>query len=456
MKPVYYSTADFGFDRGRISNAALDVVEGLQQAGFDGYLVGGCVRDLLLGMKPKDFDVTTNATPEQVRKLFRRAHIIGRRFRLVHVRFGREVIEVATYRANPKSPERTSWLPWKKKRGGKAAVKTNEDGRLLDDNVYGTLEDDALRRDFTVNALYYDPVEEQIVDFLGGVRDVKERRLALIGKPAERFAEDPVRMLRVLRFKAKLDLDPERGLMKAVAGHRELLTGVPPARLFDEVLKLFHHAHGVASWREIRQSGFAGILFPQTVAALEEEEGDRWETLILRALENTDRRIGQGKPVIPPFLYAVLLWRPFGVVLDRLSDQNKGPYNEMIWQAGDKVFAEQCLRVAVPRRVSSPAIEIWHMQGNLERRRPRSIEPILSSKRFRAAYDFLALRAGIGEVPRETVDWWTRVQDASSGERQQMIQQLSGGDDGPGKKKKRRRRPRRRSSARRPPDQGAG
>ncbi len=454
MKPAYYSTADFGFDRNQISNAALDVVEGLQEAGYDGYLVGGCVRDLLLGMKPKDFDVTTNATPEQVRKLFRRAHIIGRRFRLVHVRYGREVIEVATYRANPNSQASKSWLPWKK-RGSKPAPKTNEDGRLLDDNVYGTLEDDAVRRDFTVNALYYDPVKEEIVDFLGGVADVRERRLSLIGKPAERFAEDPVRMLRVLRFKAKLDLKPERGLMKAVAGHRELLTGVPPARMFDEVLKLFHHAHGVASWAELRESRFADILFPQTVAVLEEADGERWETLIRTALENTDRRVGQGKPVIPPFLYAVLLWRPFSLMMEELLSQNDGPYNDKIWQAGDHVFAAQCRQVAVPRRVSSPSIEIWQMQSNLERRRPRSIDALLSSKRFRAAYDFLALRAGIGEVPGELVDWWTQIQDMGSAERQQMIQQLSGDTRGGGKKK-RRRRPRRRASTQRPPDQSAG
>ena len=438
MKPAAYSTADFGFDRDHISHAALEVVEGLQEAGYDGYLVGGCVRDLLLGMTPKDFDVTTNATPEQVRKVFRRARIIGRRFRLVHVRYGREVIEVATYRAKPEGPVRNGWLPWKGRRKTGTA-RTTDEGRLLDDNVYGSMEDDALRRDFTVNALYYDPVEEQVVDFLGGVKDINERCLRLIGKPAERFAEDPVRMLRVLRFKAKLGLLPERGLTRAVERHRELLTGVPPARLYDEVLKLFHHAHGVESWRELRESGFSDILFPQTEAALQEAEGERWESLILQALKNTDHRISQGKPVIPAFLYAVLLWRPFCKRL-ALKTEGSKPLNESIWEAGDEVFAEQCRRVAVPRRVSSPATEIWHMQGNLERRRPRSVEPLLASKRFRAAYDFLGLRTGVGELPREIFDWWSDIQSADPEKRQEMIRQLGDG----GQRKRRRRRPRKR------------
>ena len=442
MKPAFYSSADFGFGRQQISRAALEVVEGLQEAGYDGYLVGGCVRDLLLGMTPKDFDVTTNATPEQVRGIFRRARIIGRRFRLVHVRYGREVIEVATYRSKPEATVRSGWLPWKNKNKAPAARKT-DDGRLLDDNVYGSLEDDALRRDFTVNALYYDPAKEEVVDYLGGVRDINARHLRLIGKPAERFAEDPVRMLRVLRFKAKLDLVPERGLSRALTRHRDLLAGVPPARLYDEVLKLFHHAHGVASWRELRDSGFSAILFPQTETALAGEDGERWESLIVKALENTDKRISQDKPVIPAFLYAVLLWRPYCDRLAVLAEGEKA-YNECVWQAGDEVFAEQCRRVAVPRRVSSPANEIWHMQGNLERRRPRSIEPMLASKRFRAAFDFLALREGVGEVPRELVEWWAHIQDVGPAERQRAIQQLGGGDGN--RQRKRRRRPRKRPS----------
>ncbi len=452
MKPTYHSAADFGFDRHRISRAALDVVRGLQDAGYNGYLVGGCVRDLLLGMRPKDFDVTTDATPEEVRGIFRRARIIGRRFRLVHVRFGREVVEVATYRANP-AAARETWLPWKKGRR-RDAPRTTEEGRLLDDNVYGSMEDDALRRDFTVNSLYYDPLEERIVDFLGGVGDIGARRLSLIGKPAERFAEDPVRMLRVLRFKAKLDLEPDRGLMKSVVRHRSLLAGVPSARLFDEVLKLFHHSHGVASWQELRTAGFAGILFPQTVAALDAPGGDTWETLVLKALENTDRRTSRNKPVIPAFLYAVLLWRPFRIELEGMTEGRAGQ-NERIWRAGDRVFAEQCRQVSVPRRVSSQAIEIWQMQGNLELRRPRSIGPMLENKRFRAAYDFLVLRAAIGEVSEELVAWWTRIQDQGPRDRQRLIQQLPAPAPGAGRKG-RRRRPRRRPVARRVSGQGAG
>ena len=435
-----------------ISRAALDVVRGLQEAGFDGYLVGGCVRDLLLDRRPKDFDVTTNATPEQVRRIFRRARIIGRRFRLVHVRHGREVVEVATYRANP-AATRASLLPWKNSRP-RSAPRTTEEGRLLDDNVYGSMEDDALRRDFTVNAIYYDPLEERIVDFLGGVRDIRAQRLCLIGKPAERFAEDPVRMLRVVRFKAKLGLEPERGLMKAVGRHRSLLSSVPPARLFDEVLKLFHHAHGVASWEELRTSGFADILFPRTVAVLDAPGGERWETLVLRALENTDRRISQNKPVIAAFLYAVLLWRPFGLELET-AGRGAANHSEWVWQAGDRVFAEQCRQVAVPRRISSQAIEIWQLQGSLERRRPRSVQPMLDNKRFRAAYDFLLLRASIGEIPQELAAWWTRIQNLGPREREETIRQLSGTDPNPGKRG-RRRRPRRRPAVRQASGQKVG
>ncbi len=438
MKPTYYQSSEFGFDRKRISRAALEVVEELQRAGYDGYLVGGCVRDLMLGKKPKDFDVTTDANPEEVRGLFRRARIIGRRFRLVHVRFGREVIEVATYRAHPNlkksSNKKRGWLPWR-------AKPASESGRILDDNVYGNIEDDAIRRDFTANALYYDPASEQVLDFLGGVEDINSNLIRMIGEPKERFTEDPVRMLRVLRFKAKLGLEPDKKLVAAIGEHRALIAEVPSARLYEEVLKLFHHAHGVNSWHELRDSGLASYLFSQTIEAIEEESGERWEQLILQALENTDRRISQHKPVIPAFLFAVLLWRPFNQCYQAITQDNRGN-NEAIWQAGDKVFAGQSSEVAVPRRVSVPVIEIWLMQGSLERRRPRTIISLLENRRFRAAYDFLLLRSRVEDIDPALIDWWTKIQDVDEQTRRSMIDQLQSGDG-------RSKRPRKRSRSRR-------
>jgi poly(A) polymerase len=438
LKPTYYQSSEFGFDRKRISRAALEVVEELQRAGYDGYLVGGCVRDLMLGKRPKDFDVTTDANPEEVRGLFRRARIIGRRFRLVHVRFGREVIEVATYRAHPNlkksSNKKRGWLPWR-------AKTASENGRILDDNVYGTIEDDAIRRDFTANALYYDPASEQVLDFLGGVEDINSNRIRMIGEPRERFAEDPVRMLRVLRFKAKLGLEPDKKLAAAIKEHRALIAEVPSARLYEEVLKLFHHAHGVESWHELRDSGLASWLFSQTIEVIEEEGGERWEQFILQALANTDRRISQNKPVIPAFLFAVLLWRPFNSHYQAMARDKRG-YNEIVWQAGDKVFALQSSEVAVPRRVSAPAIEVWLMQGNLERRRPRTIISLLENRRFRAAYDFLLLRGKVEDIDPALIEWWTRIQDVDEQARQEMIGNLQSGD-GRSKRPRKRRKSRR-------------
>ena len=442
MKPIYYQSSEFGFDRGRISRAALKVVEILHKAGYDGYLVGGCVRDLLLGKVPKDFDVTTDAKPEEVKKLFDRARIIGRRFRLVHVRFRGETVEVATYRADPNRSKKSKWFNWSSKQKPVG-------GRITDDNVYGDIEDDSIRRDFTVNALYYDPSTERVIDYLGGVSDIENHRLKMIGDPIERFAEDPVRMLRVIRFKAKLGLLPDPSLEASIHDHRQLLAEVPPARLFDEVLKMFHHAHAVSSWKELRKIGVAELLFDQAVEILESEGGDVYEQLILHALENTDRRIAEEKPVIPAFLFAVVLWGPFMKHFKTLS-QVQSNTAQALRQAADEVFAVQCLQVSVPRRVSIPSTEIWMLQGALERRRPRSVRSVLENRRFRAAYDFLLLRARIGEIEQELVDWWTRIQDADEGARNKMIGALSPGKSSRRSRKRRSPRKRKPASGRKP------
>ncbi len=417
MTEVTYHAADLSFDRTWISDAALQVADALQAAGFDGYLVGGCVRDLLLNRRPKDFDITTNASPEQVRQLFRRARIIGRRFKIVHVRFGREIIEVATYRAKPGSA--------KARRSGNPVKQFSDSGRVVDDNVFGTIEQDARRRDFTINALYYDPNRELVVDFLGGVKDARKNTLRMIGDARERFTEDPVRILRTLRFRAKLELTLESGLEPAIADCLELIEDVPAARLFDEVLKMFHHGHARKSWDELCDHNLVEKLFPMSAAVIANASDKSTEDLIKIALENTDQRVGQGKPVIAAFLFAVLLWRPFR---DEFPDKLHGAMpSDAVWEYGDKIFARQCRRVAVPRRVSGAVMEIWEMQSWLEQRRPKTVPRVLESRRFRAGYDFLMLRQRVGEVDKELVRWWTDIQESSPERQQQLIEILRTG-----------------------------
>ena len=414
MTQVNYPAADFSFDRSWISDPALQVVAALQNAGFDGYLVGGCVRDLLLQRRPKDFDITTDASPEEVKKLFSRARIIGRRFKIVHVRFGREVIEVATYRAKPdKKSQRGNG-----RADGRQAI--SDSGRVLDDNVFGTIEQDAARRDFTINALYYDPNREMVVDFMGGVKDARKNTLRMIGEPRERFIEDPVRMLRALRFRAKLGLALEKSLPAAIDECGELLDGVPAARMFDETMKLFHHGHARKSWEELCAHDLIARLFPLTAKTTDDRA---MRKLIEIALRNTDVRVRADKPVIAAFLFAVLLWRAFAHELARQMRIGMN-YTDAVWEAGDAVFARQSPRVSVPRRVSETAIEIWEMQYWLEQRKPRAVGQLLAGRRFRAAYDFLMMRNQIGEVDDELARWWTEIQECDRKQQQRWAENL--------------------------------
>lgn len=402
-----YSAESLGIELSEVSEGAMLVCQTLQKHGYDGYLVGGCVRDWMLGLHPKDFDVATNATPEQIRPLFKRARIIGRRFKLVHVHHKREMIEVATYRASP--GEETSHLH-----------KQSQSGRVLRDNVYGSLLEDARRRDFTINALYMDPVAKQVIDFQGGVEDIQNRHLELIGDPDKRFAEDPVRMLRALRFKAKLGFDIPKKLDALIEKHQHHFEEVSNARLFDETFKLFHHAHAVESWHTLCEHDFLSILFPLTEDAIEHDE--MVEDFILRALENTDRRVGQEKPVIPAFFFAVILWHAY------LRERNQNPGlpsgREGVYRAAENVFRKQYPVIAIPKRVSSVIIEIWDMQWHLEQRRVKSIDGLLENRRFRAAYDFLLLREAIGEIGDEIPHWWTRIQNENSAGKREMVQAL--------------------------------
>ncbi|MHB1241277.1 MAG: polynucleotide adenylyltransferase PcnB [Gammaproteobacteria bacterium] len=394
--------------RANISPNAVKVLYRLSQAGYQAYLVGGGVRDLLLGREPKDFDVATDARPDQVRELFRNCRLIGRRFRLAHVHFGREIIEVATFRGG--SPEAAPQLP---DDDGPRAVE--EDGRLLRDNVYGTLEEDVWRRDFTVNALYYNIDGFSVADYAGGMEDLRAGVLRLIGDPEQRYREDPVRMLRAVRFAAKLGFRIDPGTADPIPGLAALLDDIPPARLFEEVLKLFLAGYALQTFELLRHYGLFAHLFPETDACLAREESGFPLTFVSRALANTDTRIAAGKPVTPVFLCAALLWEPVRrqAVALRTEDGSEG---EALQRAGDAVVARQLSQVSLPRRITLPMREIWQLQSRLAQRRGKRSQRLLQHPRFRAAYDFLLLRAEEEEGIRESAEWWTQIQELPASE----------------------------------------
>ena len=418
--------SEHGISRSNISEYALKVLYRLSQAGYEAYLVGGGVRDLLLGREPKDFDIATDASPEEVRRLFRNCRLIGRRFRLAHVHFGREIIEVATFRGLADESEDND-----------KAVSDN--GIVLRDNVYGTLEEDAWRRDFTVNALYYNIKDFSVVDYTGGMADLKAGRLRMIGDPARRFREDPVRMLRAIRFAAKLGFRIDPQSEQAIRELGYLLEEVPSARLFDECLKLLLAGSGVSSYELLRHYHLFGHLFPETEMVLAEEENHFPHTLLLHALENTDQRIAEDKPVTPAFLFAALLWEPVRREA-QLFARKRMPAIQAIQLAGDAVVARQVKRVAVPKRFSLQSREIWEWQERLTQNSGGRAMRLLEQKRFRAAYDFLLLRAQSGEPVQALADWWDKFQDGDEGQRQALLR-ASSSNNGSGERKKRRRRP---------------
>ena len=378
-----------------ISPNALRVLYRLRDAGFGAYLVGGAVRDLLVNGQPKDFDVATDATPEQVKQLFRNCRLIGRRFRLAHVVFGREIIEVATFRANSDD--------------GSGDRELHEDGRLLRDNVYGTIEDDAIRRDFTANALYYAIEDFSVRDYTGGYRDVQDRVLRLIGDPVERYREDPVRMLRAARLAAKLDFriaDDAAAPIQELAG---LLSGAPPARLFDECLKMFLAGHAEKSFLLLEQLGLLPALFPESAKAMATNRSGALRAMLLQALRNTDRRIAEDKPVTPAFLFAALLWPAY---CRELAVLQKSGIDPLVAQqrAADRVTLHQAQRIALPRRFSLPMQEIWLLQPRFQQRIRKRVFRLLAHPRFRAAFDFLELRAGAAPELAADVAFWREAQ----------------------------------------------
>lgn len=382
-----------------ISNSALKVMARLREHDHDAYLVGGAVRDLLLGGHPKDFDVATDATPEEVHSLFRNSRIIGRRFRIVHVRFGREVIEVTTFRGHHDGE------PAAEKAG---QSQQSERGRLLRDNVYGTLEEDAVRRDLTVNALYYDSGRFEVLDQVDGLKDLEARQIRVIGDPEKRYREDPVRMLRSLRFAAKLDFGVEEASAEPIPRLAALLDDIPPARLFDEFGKLFLAGHARRTLQLLIDYEVFEHLFPET--AYLRDGNDFYARLLDAAMANTDERIRADKPVTPAFILAALLWPAICERREMLERGGEKPVPAM-HAAGQQVVAEACRRIAIPRRFSLPMREIWEFQLRLERPRGRRAIELMSQRRFRAAYDFLLLREQAGEDCDGLGATWTQLQE---------------------------------------------
>lgn len=411
-------------DHADISRGALNVIDILEGANYQAYLVGGGVRDLLVGGNPKDFDIATDATPEQVKKLFRNARIIGKRFRIVHVRMGREIIEVTTFRAHHDS-------------GDKKQAASSEKGMLIRDNVYGDIYSDALRRDFTMNALYYSASREEITDFTQGAADIEQKLVRMIGDPDTRYKEDPVRTLRAVRLAAKLHFTIEEKTAEGIFQHGHLLANIPPARLFDECLKLFMGGYAATTYQALREYGLFQHLFPATEACFQHDETFS-HALISQGAINTDNRIHRNQRVTPAFIFAVILWP---AVKDQfaLITSNGVPAIPAMHQASQWVLSRQAQRVSIPKRFSLTIRDIWELQIRLPKRHGNQAYRVFSQQKFRAAYDFLLLREEAGEDCDGLGQWWTEFQDVDDEQKQQMIDKLSG----PKRKPKKNRRPRR-------------
>lgn len=463
--PRKYTRTEHGIDRRDISEAAIRTCEGLQAAGYDAFVVGGAVRDLLLGRHPKDFDIATSATPEQVRGVFRRSRIIGRRFRIVHVMFGPETIEVTTFRGaggaldepatemaaeknvdqlevddvaadevENNSRSRSRRRPRDARRNQVTGPKSQADehGRLLRDNVFGNQQEDAIRRDFTMNALFYDPAREEVWDYVNGVPDIQKKRVVMIGDPAERYREDPVRMLRASRLAGKLGFTIDAATEAPIATMAPLLENVPAARLFDEMLKLLLSGHSLLCIEKLRALGLHKKLLPIIDSLLESPQS---RPFVVAALNQTDARIAMDKSVSPSFLFAALFWFP---MLDRqreLIAKGVRPVQAM-HEAMDDVLDDQRKALAIPRRYDPMVKELWAHQPKFLQRSAVKAYRVLTHPRFRACYDFFELRAEVGDAPKEVADWWEKFQVAGDAEREAMFLP----DDEPKKKRRRKRK----------------
>jgi poly(A) polymerase len=466
---VIIPRAEHPISRALIAPSALKVLYRLRDAGYQAFLVGGCVRDILIGVTPKDFDVATDALPEDVRRLFRNCRLIGRRFRLAHVRFGDNVVEVATFRATHHGgePDEEGSI---EEPEGEAEVEaeaeaeafdgplagpdgletriTDDRGRLLRDNIYGGIDQDVWRRDFTCNALYYNIEDFSVWDYTGGAEDVRSRTLRLIGDPETRYREDPVRMLRAVRFQAKLGFTMHPATREPIRRLAGLLDGVPPARLLDEIQKLFLAGHARRTWDALAELGLVEHLFPAAARHLAREPAGMAARILMAGLESTDRRVAEGRSVTPMFLFAVALFGPVSEYAQRRFDRGQPPA-QAIAEASDEAILEQNRRIALPKRFSIPMREMLALQPRFHRRAGRKALNLLTHPRFRAAYDFLLLRANAGAEDPEIARWWTEIQELPLEERVARAEALQGppgetGSVGSGGGRRRRRGGRRR------------
>ena len=411
--------------RDEISNAALKVLYRLHKSGYQAFLVGGGVRDAILDLHPKDFDIATNATPDQVRSLFSNCRLIGRRFRLAHVRFGREIIEVATFRAAANHEDDDS--------------SHDIEGRILRDNVYGTVEEDVWRRDFTCNALYYNIADFSIWDYTGGFEDVKRKRLVLIGDPAQRLREDPVRMLRAVRFAGKLGFTIDKSVADAMRGHTELLTNVPAARLFDEFLKLFQSGFAEVTFNLLREHKLFGELFPATEEELAKD--DNYLAFTHAALKNSDNRVATGQSVTPMFLLGVFLWVPIKKLAAIRRSEEKMSESQALNLAAYEIVSQQQRRISIPKRFTIPMREMLSLQPRFEFIRGKRAMNLLEHRRFRAAYDFMLLQSEAGQVDESLAKFWTDVQTQTAEERAKSFQLQANPEKKRGSRRRRRRKP---------------
>ena len=435
--PVILAADVHGIDPALISKNAIRVTDGLQQGGHRAFIVGGAVRDLLLNVAPKDFDVATDATPDQVQKLFRRARIIGRRFQIVHVQFGQDIIETSTFRALVDTPaDAPPSTPPPRLRRGEMDTRTHAvdaSGRVLRDNVWGEQHEDATRRDFTINAMYYDPATQTVLDYHDGMADIRARLLRMIGDPATRYREDPVRMLRVVRFAAKLGFEIEPATRAPIAELADLISNVPAARLFDEMLKLLLSGHALACLTRLRAEGLHHGVLPLLDVIFESPHGEKFITL---ALTNTDERVRAGKGVSPGFLFATLLWNDMQTRWEQFTAAGEFPV-PALHRAMDDVLDMQTEKLAIHKRFSSDMREIWGLQLRLEKRSGRSAMKLLEHQRFRAGYDFLLLRCESGELDASVGQWWTDFIEGDAAARESLLSQ-GGKDRAPVKKRRRR------------------
>ncbi|HSG98160.1 MAG TPA: polynucleotide adenylyltransferase PcnB [Woeseiaceae bacterium] len=423
-EPRIIPRPDHNVTRAEFSDSALKVLYRLNKAGYQAFLVGGCVRDAMLELHPKDFDVATDATPEEVKALFRNCRLIGRRFRLAHVRFGPEIIEVATFRA--------------------AAIHEDDDhhsdaeGRILRDNVYGTIDEDVWRRDFTCNSLYYNIADFSIWDYTGGFDDIRKKRIVLIGDPDKRMREDPVRMLRAVRFAAKLGFEIDAAVIQSIDRHAHLLTNVPAARLFDEFLKMFQAGNAERTFDLLRDHGLFREIFPATCEELAKDED--FLRFTRAALQNTDRRVRQGKSVTPMFLLAVFLWQPIMKLAAIRRSEEKMSESQSLALAAYEIVAQQQRRISIPKRFTIPMREMLALQPRFEFKRGKRAMKLLDHRRFRAAYDFMLLLADVDLASKETASFWTDVQAQSAAQRAASFQVGQSGSDGQRRRPRRRRR----------------